>query len=458
MKKHIRVGRLAALVLSGITLFPLSVYAAEQEVTADMQVVSVEANSAKNNLLLAKMSTSTVVPPAQDEKADDLRLSLAKVVLFAETGKFDQAFALIKQLKKENPDNSHVLAAEADLNSRIGNYNSAFIGLNKAVLLDPSDEDILEQQRAAAYSKGANVLGGFTFRRTDLAYEQLSRATTQFAVTPTISAIINVENDHLHSREPIMRVDGSPRNYRDNEQRGFFMLNKVFENNDEVSGSLYANTFTAGLGAQYSWWTYNGVTRVRGEYNRPDWDYAEMVIERGTKSDFHLERKQIFTNNFNATIGGGYNHYALDDVSDAAQGLGWDANIEYTQSYNFFGNPENEVNFSANYTTDAEYFTYVNKRGPASARFKPLSASDYEVHAINISASKKLSSRLFLGGYGGYSVNRLNGANGPLYGGSLDYPLSDSLDVEFRASHTESGGENNSQKEDQLGLNIKWIL
>jgi tetratricopeptide (TPR) repeat protein len=459
VKKLIWGGCLGVLVLFGIVLCPLmSVHAEEQETEPETQAASAQTDSQKQDIQLAKADTFKALPSSeQDENADELRLDLARVVLFAETGNFDRAFTLIEEMKKNYPGNPRVLAAEADLNSRIGNYDSAFVGLNKALLLDPTDEDILEQQRTAVYAQGANVLGGFTFRQTGEAYEQLSRASGQTPITPTLSAMINVENDHLHSRTPIIRTDGSLRNFRGDEQRGALMLNKVLENNDGVSASVYANTLTAGAGLLYSLWNHSGVTEIGGEYNRPDWDYVETVIEQGTKSDFHVERKQIFTNDLTAALGGGANFYALHD-NDAAHSFAWDLGVTYSRPYSFFGNPENEVNFSASYTADAEYFTFVDERGPASARFKPLPATDHEIHAFNVTARKKISSKFSLEGYGGYSVNRLNSANGPLYGGSLEYSLSNRLGLVLRASHTDSGGENNNQKEDQIGLNVKWAL
>jgi len=84
---------------------------------------------------------------------------------------------------------------------------------------------------------------------------------------------------------------------------------------------------------------------------------------------------------------GGANFYALHD-NDAAHSFAWDLGVTYSRPYSFFGNPENEVNFSASYTADAEYFTFVDERGPASARFKPLPATDHEIHAFNVKSCK----------------------------------------------------------------------
>lgn len=394
----------------------------------------------------------------EDERANELRFRLAQATLYSETGNYSKAFEIIEQLKKDYPENPRVFAAEAQINNRIGNYGGAFLGLNKATLLDPLDEDILEQRRAAAAWQGPEILGGYTYRRTDAAFEQLARASGQFPLTPSMRMTLSIENNHMHTREPITRQNGEDRHFRGNKQRGAVVLNKVFENNHDLSGAIYANNSTAGAGVEHGWWDARGSTKLRGEFNRPYWDYIETVIGDGTKSDLHLERKQIFSKDIVGSLGGGYNHYALDNVWDAADALAWNATLEYALPFPYFRAAENEMTLSAAYTADAEYFTFVKRRGSAGGRYKPLSASDYEVHAATLSIGKKFFSDLLLQAYGGYSYNRLNESDGPLYGVGLAYSLSDKLNVEFRASHTDSGGENNAQSEDQVGLNLKWVL
>ncbi len=449
--------RLAVALFVALVLCAVSAKA-EEDVPAEMEVAFNQEEAADQETANDEEKTTETSASAEEERANELRFKLAQVNLYSETGKFDKAFGIIEQLKMDYPNNPRVLAAEAQLNYNIGNYNSAFIGLNKAILLDPNDEDILEQQRAAAFSQGPNILGGYTYRRTDLAYEQLARASGQFPLTPTLNMVLSVENNHMHTRTPVIRQNGSARHFRGDQQRGAIVLNKIFENNHELNAALYANTFTAGFGAEHSWWGTSGVTKLRGEFNRPYWGYVEMVVEGGTRSDLHLERRQIFSKNFIGTIGGGFNHYSLDDIWSAADALAWNAELEYSLPFSLDSDPHNEINVTAAYTGDAEYFTFVERRGPAGGRYKPLSASDYEVHAGTLSVGKKLFDDLLLQGYGGYSLNRLNDNSGPLYGAALNYSLSKKLNIEFRASHTDSGGENNSQSEDLLGLNLKWVL
>jgi len=384
----------------------------------------------------------------------DLRLELAKVSLYSETGKLDAARKLIDKLKAKYPNNPQVLVAEADLNLKLGNRGAGFVELNKAVILDPGNEDILDKQRSALLVQGPFTSGGFDFRRTNEAFEQLENFATQVTVSPSVSLELNVDNDHLYSREPLTRVNGSTENFAGDKQRGTFTLNKMFDSGDQASASIFANNNTPGAGAKYVRWDSTGSTALQGDFHRPDWDYAQMVIGDGTKDDIRLERKQFITNRIEATLGGGFNHYSLQDDFNAASAAAWDLNLGYTYPYQLSKN--DQVTLGAYYDVDAEYFTDVDERTLGGVEYKPLPIQSYEVHSLNVSASKQLMTELYAEAYGGYGVDRFTGSNGPLFGGDMEYALMDNLGLQLRAFHGIMGGVKGSEKEDRLGASLKW--
>jgi hypothetical protein len=385
----------------------------------------------------------------------DLRLALTKVSLYAETDKMDQAFALVDQLKKQYPNNPQVLQAEADLNLRIGNRGAGFAALNRAMSIDPGNEDLIDRQRTAMVAQGPFASAGYNFRRTTLAYEHFARFAGQATVSPSMSIGVSAENDHLHSREPITRVNGMAQHVDVDRQRATITLGKVYDNGNEAAALLYGNSDTLGAGLRYSMWDRHGATTVEGNVRRPNWEYVETVIADGTKDNIRLERKQIISSRLQATVGGGFNQHNLDDDSDAAQSLAWDLNLAYNYPYSLSDRPGDEVMLGVYYTVDAEYFSHVDERTFAGRTYKPLPASSYEIHSINLSASKDITSRLHTEAYGGYGVDRL-GSNGPLFGGSLVYAPVEKLGIELRGTRTMLGGEHNTEREDQLGVNLKW--
>jgi tetratricopeptide (TPR) repeat protein len=384
--------------------------------------------------------------PSRDSQ--DLRLALDRVSLYAETDRIDDAKALLDQLKHDYPNNPQILLAEANLNLRTGNRGQSFSLLNKALALDPGNENILERQRSTLLSQGPFVSGGYHYRRTDLARENFARFVGQATLAPSVATMLAIENNHLKTRQAIRRSNGTLEDFSGNRQRGSLSVTKLYDGGDELTGSLFAGNDSVGAGAQFSRWDSSGATTIQGNLNRPEWDFVESVIENGTKHNIRLERKQLLSPRLQATLGGGYNQYSLEDVSNAASAGTWDLNLAYTY-------PREEVTLGVYYSVDAEYFTNVEERTVGATTFRPLPASSYEIHSINASISRELSPDLYIEGFGGYGKDRLSEVDGPLFGAALEYALIDGVSLELRGSRGLMG-ERRSQKEDQLGANLKW--
>lgn len=407
-------------------------------------------------LALLAMSIPAMAQDSQDKK-DELRLALAKVSLYAETNKLDQAFALIDQLKQDYPDNSQVLRAEADLNLKLGNRGAGFAALSKAVSLDPANEDILERQRSAVLVQGPYASAGYRYRHTTEANEHFAEFAGQATVSPSVGIGLSVQNDHLNTRHDIRRESGALQDFSGNRQRGTLTLAKVYDNGSEAGVMLHANNDGIGGGAQYTLWDRRGATTVQGNLRKPDWNYIEMVIEDGTRDNIRLERKQIITSHLQATLGGGYNRYNLGSDDNVADAAAWDLNIAYNLPYSPSGKNDDEIMFGVYYGVEAEYFGDVDERTAGGATFRPLPAQSYEIHSLNVSASKNLTSQLYGEAYGGYGIDRL-GDSGPLFGAALEYSPVEHLGIELRGSRSMQGGISDSGREDQIGLNLKYRL
>jgi len=411
----------------------------------------------KKRIAVILLTTALSFPSmAWAQENPELRLALDKVALYAETNKLNDAFNLLDQLKEQYPNNPQVLQTEADLNLRIGNRGAGFAALNKAIKLDPHNEDILDRQRTTLLSQGPFAQAGYDFRRTTEAYENREHASGEAMITPSLSASLTVDNDHVHSRTPIIRTNGTSAEFSGDRQRAAATLDKMYDNGNEANATVYGNNNTAGAGAKYSLWDRYGATSLEGDFHRPYWDYVETVIDHGTQDRVRLERKQIISNNWNFTVGGGFNNYNLEHDTNVASAGAWDLNIGYTYPYAVSNKPGDEITLGANYTVDAEYFTHIDHgTNTAGLIYKPLPTSSYEIHALNVSAGKALSSKWYLEGYGGYAVDRL-GDNGPLFGAVLEYAPLDHLGIELRGTRSVLGGLGNSERVDQLGMNVKY--
>lgn len=406
------------------------------------------------------ISTTPAMAAKHSSNSDaDLSLALAKVSLYAEQNRLDEALQITQELKHRYPNNPQVLAAEADIDFRMGNRGAAFAALNEAHDLDPGNEDILNRQRRSLIEQGPFAGGGYQYRHTSEANEQFIRVDAQAVLSPTLSAQLEAQNDHIHSRTPFVDTRGALRSFSGNRQMGNLTLDKVWHNGDEANASLYGTDDSVGAGAQYSAWDRYGATTIQGNINKPDWDYPIMVIEHGTRDNIRLERRQIITPRFQATLGGGYNRYNLEDESNAGSAAAWDLNLTYTFPVAGSGPVGNELILAPGYNVAAEYFTHEKRETDITGTFlfKPLPISSYEVHTLSLTASKNFSSSFHGDVFGGYSVDRLGG-NGPLFGAVLQYSPFEHLGVELHGTRALLGGLNNgsnNEKEDIVGINIK---
>jgi len=418
--------------------------------------------------VLAKSKTISANNSAQQsddmaaQQESDLRLALDKVELYADSGKLNEASSLIGKLEAKYPGNPDVQAAAADIQDRISSRSASASELCLPNSLQPSNNDLLTRERQSS------ACAGYNRRITPQGYEQISNFTGQVGVlSPSMSVIYDLENDHLNTSTPFTRTSGTEEDFYGNRQQGTVTLQKTFMNHDQAGVSVYGNNNTAGGGLQYVMRDRSAGgsgTSIMVNYNQPNWDYVETIVQNGTKSNIVLERKQIITNNLQATVSANYTHYALENLSGAADAPGWNLDLDYTRPVRFFNQGANdpswindEFTLGAHYAVDAQYFTFVDRRSiTATDNFNPLPTTSYEVHTFTGSVGKTLLSSLDAEIQGGYGVDRISGGSGPVYGGSLTFTPIQHLGMDVHAMRTLLGGQNSGQKEDLLGASVKW--
>jgi hypothetical protein len=428
-------------------------------------ILSFAAFLASPAMAKSQMANSEDDMSAQTES--DIRLSLDKVELEADSGKLDEAESMIEKLEAKYPGNPDVRAVAADIDDRMSSRSSAVSELCLPTSLEPNNNDILMREREYGASNKNSACAGYNRRVTGEGYEQIASFDGQVTVLPAsgVSLIYDLENDHLNTTEPFERASGGlPQSFYGDRQQGTLMLQKNFANHDQAGLAVFGNDAEAGAGAQYVMRDRTGGTSIQVNYNQPNWDYVEMIVQNGTKSDIVIERKQVITQNLQATLSGNVTHYALQNMWGAADAPGWNFNLDYSRPVKFFNQGDNdpswmndEFTLGAHYGVEAEYFTYVARRTDIdNETFNPLPTTTYEVHSFTGSIGKELLTNLDAEVEGGYGVDRISGTSGPLYGGSLTYSPLQHLGVDVHAMRTLLGGQNNGQKEDIAGAALKW--
>ena len=401
---------------------------------------------------------------ASDQADADLRLSLDKVELDASTGRLNEGRALLEQLKQKYPSAPEIQALESELQLQNDNRGIAFKEASKLGTSGSLDRE--NHQRAALLSpNGQFVSGGYNFRRTKETYENIETIKGQMAIAPDLALSTTLINDTINTRVPFLHTNGTLQGFSGDRQIGAISADKFFSDGQEVVGSLYAVQNSAGLGGQYRFWDTSGASSISVDFNKPDMDYVESAVEHGTKTNVILERKQIFSEEVQARIDGKYTQYSLDGSSNAASAPGWDFDLDYTYPYIFSSDASSTGSFladpfvfGARYGVGAEYFSHIQSSYSSThTAFSPLPVSSYEVHSFTASATKNIFAGFQAEVSGGIAVNRIAGNSGPIYGLLLNYVIDKEIGVNFHANRDLLGGQNNSEKEDNIGMDLKWM-
>jgi hypothetical protein len=387
----------------------------------------------------------------------DLRLDLDKLSLLISTGEYDSATQLLNKLEAKYPNNPQVHEAAADLYAQMDNRGEAF----KLASQQTTPDAEARQREILLSPKGQFVAGGFNSRQTSEAFESMTTFSAQTALAHDLAISANFMNDYISTRTPFTRTNGTTQSFYGNRQTGSVSLDKFFTGGHEVIGTVYAVANNAGIGGRYNLWDADGYTGISADLNRPEFDYVEMAVQHGTNNNVMIERKQFFSEAVQAKIDGKYTFYSIDHADNVAEAPGWDFDLDYLHNFylsgsNYASNKRDALAFGAHYNVNAEYFTHVRGDTIGSTFFHPLPVATYEVHSWTVTLDKELLSGLKGEIGGGYGVNRIAGNSGPIYAFLLDYSPAKNVNLEFHANRTMLGGQNNGEKENNVGADLKW--
>jgi hypothetical protein len=410
---------------------------------------------------IVTFSAMMVVLSALAAHADEegsLELSLTRVRLLMETAQTDDAFQLIESLKKDYPDNTDVLTAEAELYFYTNNRGKSLEVIRHAAQIDPENEDILERANEILSGQETFAAAEGEFRKTgDSQREYITRVKGQVTMNRPLALAVILENNRLRATD-FTRTNGTVETIRDDFMRGEIGGIYTINNGDQAKASLYLAENTVGVGANYGLLDSMGISTFGAEYNRPNWEYTALVVDEGTRDSLYVSRTHIITPRLVALGKLSLNRYNVEDIDDVARSGGVEFNVDYTlpQRYtrNYLG--ENSL-VKLDYIFNAEYsFDVTERTDPLIGDYTPLALQHYEIQTVEIVVQKKLFNTLNLQAHGGYAADRFGGS-GPVLGGSASWQPTNNIVLEALATRT-INKEDTGDEIDVVGVNVKWIL
>ncbi len=388
---------------------------------------------------------------AEDRFAEelDVRYAMLDARIGLESGEHYEVTNELLELTELHPNNATLLGYTANALNFTGRWKYAQRLLERANDIVPTNEDILALQRDINIRRDAES-------HVKVDYEWVSIGDSDEKIW-TLSGLVYVDEEleigaNLQTVDVdavnVRRIDGRIGDFDEDAQRGEIFIAHEDIEGQRIQGSLYGNNDTFGLGLSYRWLNSLGMTRVYAEYQRPNWDFVEGILDDATRDRIGFDHSYVHNTLWSFNGGLAFNRYNLRDAEDVSQSVS--GLFSATRVLRGSG-----PYLAANYTLDAEYRVgeklFTDNLGTP---FFPLLDSR-EVHTLSLIAAEQFTPETDGLIQAGYSYDRLGG-QGPLVAGQLTHQMfEEQLEAQIRGSYGARTSDNEGDTA-RVGGHLKW--
>ena len=395
--------------------------------------------------------------PSNDQGA--LRLRLLDAQLLAQEGQTAAARAKMQALLPDMRDSPEPLAGLAGLDQSLGRWRLARSEYAEALRFDPGNPSIGDAVAAIDRAQASRV-------RVDIESRQTEGGLGAGRATALIEGLsghhlfgdgwrVGFASDLAHvNAQQVQRANGVVSTFRGTRGRTEVYLQHDGLDGNVFTGSLFSNGDTVGGGLRAELPDEFGMTSVRAEYRRPDWDFFQSIVDQGTRDRLSIARRQQFGSDLSARLEVALNRYNIEHAPDVARTVSVNGELRLGRLAGVRG-------LSVAYVLDGEYlFKQAERTGPGGTRYKPLQLVDREVHALTLGYAGVLGHSAANGLFtyelsGGYGVDRY-GKFGPLAGAVLAYSVGQ-FEVRARASFVQNIGRSRGMTS-IFGTSLTWLF
>jgi hypothetical protein len=368
-----------------------------------------------------------------------LRYDLLAARIDLESGDIYDATQKLNQMTVEHPKEMQVLSLAASAEGAGGNWPRAEELMASARALAPRDSDLLEAQREMLRLNAPNVTLDQEFIHLGSDRESVQTLSGYVNATADTQVGTVLQNNQIDTRK-IRLSNGSSGAFSNMRQRGEVYAQWNSESGQLVKGSIFANDVAPGVGGYYSFLDAFGQTAITAEWNKPYWEYAQTVVDEGTRDRLAILQTIKPDNRLTISGGPGFNRYNVEHMTDVASGASVQTNVTYRLI-------DGEPFLDIGYGLDAEYVTHSEKTiDSTGALTRVLPITSHEIHAVVLGTGYKFSDHTYGTVDGGYAYDRLSG-HGPLASAKLTEELTKAFDLQLHAMYgysSASSGTNNT--------------
>lgn len=315
----------------------------------------------------------------------------------------------------------------AEIEQRLGNWQSALEQYDRVLALAPGTPDVIRAQAAVRRDRGPQY-------RVDGARQVVDGADTQYIIRqqgwfePTARTLAGVDYEIREVYSPsVQKLDGDIGPFQGWRQRAEIYLGQnIDEEGLFVRGGLLAGAGTVGPSLRVEKREDSERAAFIGEYHRAYWEYVEGMANDGRRDRVEAqysraldERERLFGSLFLAA-----NRYGVKGYDDVSSSVAPIADVTYALM------PARPV-VNLTYNIDAEYMlgekTFTDAAGTS---YSPLPISSREIHTALATVSGDITSYLRYTVSGGYAFDRLDLlVKGPRFSGELAYEPTPNFEV-----------------------------
>lgn len=397
--------------------------------------------------------------PMEDVPSETLRL--ARMRYYSASLCYYQALCLSNELLQEYPKSARVRAERSSLEWNLRRWRKAFCYNRQARALDPDNEIYCLAQNEIMRTHRREVMVGGEYRITgEYQKEYYAYFSYRHPINAANQLFFQLDFDHIDA-ERYINIDTGVLEKRGGERcKGALSWVHRLWCGDVLTPTVYFSEQDVGGGIHYLQTDLIGSTLWALEYNRPNWDFTQTIIDYGTRDMVAVKRVQPICPRFEVSLGAGLNRYSLEGLTEAATSWSLEGSATYLLSK---GNFLRELMgrdgiISFNYYLDAEYRMRVKERiGPFDQPFTPLPLISRETHAAFVFMAKRFGKCLAIDGFGGMSYDREAGGSAvPIWGSQIFFGDPDRFHGRFEYSHSTST-EFSNEDVDRFLLDFRWL-
>lgn len=381
----------------------------------------------------------------QSSAKDSLYIENLRTTWYMKANEREDAFAQSDYVLSIYPEEPYAWSSRAQLEYEIGHYREALDTYEYASALKPQDEnldrsieDIINQHRSFTHLGWEYKTTGLTQKehlwKFQQAFNPIVNSRFLFAATMDrfdINAYTNAQTGLTDS------AHGNRTRY------GLAWIHDCYGGWQSYQ-ELYAQTHIFGGGSHFSYFDLYGASEIGLELRRPNWDFAETIVEYGSRDRIYMQRAQKLDERIEGLLRIEARRYHLQHTgSKAAESIAWVGDLIYTlpQSHWMVRCMGHDSIALFNYNIDAEYGTWTKRRRNAEGEFfYPLNVGKREIHTMEMAWRKTQYRFCHFNAHFGFAYDRFGGVNKALavYGGSVLWDKRPGLTFELFYDHSPS--------------------